>query len=165
MLVPESCSRLLPAVSGSVGGHKHVPVPGQLLLVTAHHTAVGVVLAWPSWVSPRPPPFYSVSPELGQGPPDPATPASAEKGQPWIPEKNGFHTHHAQKVLPSLVEAPLLSPQGSLHLRLKQMPELWGALWWLASPKSKEAVAQRSGRGFLGPGGPAAGAFSWRAHA
>lgn len=50
---PEACG----CAPGGVGGHVHVLVPGQLLLITAHHTAIRVVLAQPPAVPPRPPPL------------------------------------------------------------------------------------------------------------
>lgn len=49
---PEACSALIPGVSGSVGSHIHVSVPGQLLIVTAHHAAVSMVLGQPPSIPP-----------------------------------------------------------------------------------------------------------------
>lgn len=54
---PESRGCLLSGISGSMGSHIHVSVPGELLVITAHHTAVSVLLAWPPRISPWPPPF------------------------------------------------------------------------------------------------------------
>lgn len=54
---PESRRGLFPGVSGSVCSHIHVSVPGQLLVIAAHHTAVGVVLTRPPGSPPWPPSF------------------------------------------------------------------------------------------------------------
>lgn len=72
MQVPESCSCLFPGVSGSVGGHIHVPVPGWFLVIAAHHAAVSMVLALSPGAPGWPPPFCGVSPSSGPMPPRPS---------------------------------------------------------------------------------------------
>lgn len=42
-----------------MSGHVHIPVPGQLLIVTAHHAAVRLILALPPGGPGRPPPFIN----------------------------------------------------------------------------------------------------------
>lgn len=41
---PESCSSFIPGASRSMGSHIHISVPRQFLIITAHHTAVSMVL-------------------------------------------------------------------------------------------------------------------------
>lgn len=54
--LPESCRSFILAASRSMGSHIHIFVSRQFLIITAHHTAISMVLAQPppisSWSSP-----------------------------------------------------------------------------------------------------------------
>lgn len=56
---PQSCGALVPGTSGGMGGDIHIPVPGQLLIITAHHAAVCVVLALAPHGPPWPPSLFN----------------------------------------------------------------------------------------------------------
>lgn len=56
---PGSSSSIILGASRSMGSHVHIFVPRQLLIITAHHTAVSMVLAQPPPISPWPSPFFN----------------------------------------------------------------------------------------------------------